>query len=88
MAQLGARLHGMQKVMGSNPIGSIRLREGLAQAESNALSEPCESKGIHYRGFSPPVSLYSSGTSLASIQENILRSRRPTTSMGWFLSAS
>lgn len=34
MAQLGARLHGMQKVMGSTPIGSIRLAWACAHARS------------------------------------------------------
>ena len=45
IAQLGERDVCNVEVAGSSPAGSIRLRDGVVEAESNALSERSESKG-------------------------------------------
>ena len=45
IAQLGERLHGMQEVVGSNPIGSILLEK----AESNTNSAYEKAVGMKYR---------------------------------------
>ena len=37
IAQMGERLHGMQEVVGSNPIGSIVYRSEAHRAQQNDL---------------------------------------------------
>jgi hypothetical protein len=55
IAQLGERLHGMQEVVGSSPIGSTFFTTGLARAlRGNArLFDPHRSR----RGFMPGLAV-------------------------------